>query len=139
LGRLSVDPSRPSSASYSLLDESDSPRLAAVETSAETSADHPLLGSGPGSLAGVSEGAGIRAHLTLLNVAATLGLPALAALAFAVLAIWRQRFRPTNVAIWSGLAGLGIDALTEDVEHFRHVWILLGLADADRRGDVRPP
>jgi O-antigen ligase len=135
LGRLSVDPSKPASASYSLLDESDSPRLAAVESSAETFADRPLLGSGPGSLAGVSEGAGIRAHLTPLNVAATLGLPALAALAFAVLAIWRRRLTPTNVAIWSGLVGLGIDALTEDVEHFRHVWILLGLADADRRDD----
>jgi O-Antigen ligase len=133
LGRLSGDPSKPSSASYSLLDTSDSPRLAAVQTSAETVADHPWLGSGPGSLAGVSEGAGIRAHLTPLNVAATLGLPALGGLAFAVLAIWRQRRRPTNVAIWSGLAGLGLDALVQDAEHFRHVWILLGLADADRR------
>ena len=66
-------------------------------------------------------------------MAATLGLPALAGLAFAVLAIWRQRRRPTNVAIWSGLAGLGLDALVQDAEHFRHLWILLGLADADRR------
>jgi hypothetical protein len=41
------------------------------------------------------------------------------------------------VAIWSGLAGLGLDAIGQDVEHFRHVWIMLGLADADRRGENR--
>ena len=110
-----------------------------VKTSAETFADHPVLGTGPGSLTGDLEGGAIRAHLTPLNVAATVGAPALAALAFAVLAIWRQRRRPTNVAIWSGLAGLAVDALVEDAEHFRHVWILLGLADADRRDDAPPP
>jgi hypothetical protein len=138
VGRLSIDPSAPTSASYSLLDTSDSPRLASIEASAETLADRPLVGSGPGSLAGEADGAGLRAHLTPLNVAATLGLPALAALAFAIGAIWRQRRRPTNIAIWSGLAGLGIDSLSQDAEHFRHVWILLGLADADRRPDAPP-
>jgi hypothetical protein len=30
------------------------------------------------------------------------------------------------------LAGLGLDGLGQDVEDFRHVWIALGLADADR-------
>jgi O-antigen ligase len=139
VGRLNIDPSAPTSASYSVLDTSDSPRLAAVETSGETVGDRPLVGSGPGSLAGESEGAGIRAHLTPLNVAATLGLPALAALAFAIGAIWHQRRRPTNIAIWSGLAGLGIDSLSQDTEHFRHVWIMLGLADADRREDTPDP
>ncbi len=141
VGRLSVDPSAASPASYSLLNASDSPRLTAIETSAETFADHPVLGLGPGSLAGerLSGDEGIRAHLTPLNVAATMGLPALAALVFAIAAIWHERRRPTNIAIWSGLAGLGVEALASDVEHFRHVWILLGLADADRRASRKRP
>jgi small-conductance mechanosensitive channel len=74
-----------------------------------------------------------RAHLTPLNVAATLGLPALVALSVFVALLWRERRRPTDVAIWSGLAGLALDALAQDVEHFRHVWILLGLAAASTR------
>jgi len=139
LGGLTIDPSKPWAASYALLDTSQSARLETVKTSAETFADHPVLGTGPGSLTGDLEGGAIRAHLTPLNVAATVGAPALAALAFAVLAIWRQRRRPTNVAIWSGLAGVAVDALVEDAEHFRHVWILLGLADADRRDNAPPP
>ena len=82
----------------------------------------------------------IRAHFTPLNVAATMGLPAFAALVGLIVALWRQRRRPTDVTIWSGLAGLGVDAIGQDVEHFRHVWIMLGLADADRReGRRRTP
>ena len=61
-----------------------------------------------------------------------MGLPALAMLVGLIVALWRGRRRPTDVAIWSGLAGLGVDAIGQDVEHFRHVWIMLGLADADR-------
>jgi hypothetical protein len=66
-------------------------------------------------------------------VAATLGLPALAALVFLVVVLWRERRRPTSLAIWTGLLGLGIDGLGQDIEHFRHVWALIGLADAERR------
>ena len=48
-------------------------------------------------------------HLTPLNVAATLGLPALLGLAFAVFALWCARARPTDLATWGMLAGLGLD------------------------------
>ena len=67
-----------------------------------------------------------------MNVAATLGLPALAALTFLFVSLWRNRRRPTPLATWSGFAGLAIDALAQDVEHFRHVWVLVGVADAQR-------
>ena len=75
------------------------------------------------------------AHLTPLNVAATLGLPALAGLALAVVALWRARSRPTDLATWGMLAGLALDGLGQDVEDFRHVWVALGLADAGREGE----
>ena len=75
-----------------------------------------------------------RAHLTPLNIAATMGLPALAAFAFLILTLWRNRRRPTPIATWSGMAGLTVDALAQDVEHFRHVWAMIGFADADRSG-----
>jgi hypothetical protein len=52
-----------------------------------------------------------------------------------IAALWRARRHPTDVTIWSGLVGLGVYAIGQDVEHFRHVWIMLGLADADRRED----
>ena len=100
----------------------------------ETSADHPLLGTGPGSLPGEAEGYGRRqAHNTPVGVAATLGVPALLALMALLALTWRDRSRPTNRATWGGLAGLGIDGLGQDVEHFRHVWVLIGVAWAQRR------
>src|SRR3954454_5009761 len=97
--------------------------------SSETAGDDPLLGEGPGTL---SPGDRSRAHFTPLNVAATLGIPALLMLTALVLALWRGRRRPTPIATWSGLAGLAMDGLGQDIEHFRHVWVLLGVADADR-------
>jgi hypothetical protein len=81
----------------------------------------------------VNRGLPFRAHFTPLNVAATMGLPALAALVFLVVVLWRERRRPTPIATWSGLAGLAIDGLAQDIEHFRHVWVMVGLADADRK------
>jgi len=71
-------------------------------------------------------------------VAATLGLPALAGLALAVWALWRARARPTDLATWGMLAGLGLDGLGQDVEDFRHVWVALGLADDGRDTPERP-
>jgi hypothetical protein len=71
-------------------------------------------------------------------VAATLGLPALVALVGLIWSLWHARRRPTDVTIWSGLAGLGLDAIGQDVDHFRHIWIMLGLADGDRREDPEP-
>lgn len=109
-----------------------SSRLEAALTSLATLAAHPLLGTGPGTSPGHRGGLPFDAHLTPLNVAATLGLPALAGLVLVVLALWRGRSRPTDLATWGMLAGLGLDGLGQDVEDFRHVWVALGLADAGR-------
>jgi hypothetical protein len=113
-----------------------STRVEAATSSMRTLAAHPLAGSGPGSSPGLKGGLAFDAHLTPLNVAATLGLPALLGLAFAVFALWRARARPTDLATWGMLAGLGLDGLGQDVEDFRHVWVALGMADAGR-GDAR--
>jgi hypothetical protein len=112
-----------------------SPRLEAATTSLQTLAAHPLLGTGPGTSPGRRGSLPFDAHLTPLNVAATLGLPALLGLAFAFFALWRARSRPTDLATWGMLAGLGLDGLGQDVEDFRHVWVALGLADAGRRDE----
>ena len=56
------------------------------------------------------------AHCTPLNVAATLGLPALAGFALIPFALWRSRSRPLDRATWGMLAGLALDALGQDVE-----------------------
>jgi hypothetical protein len=107
-------------------------RLQPITTSFDTLVKHPILGLGPDSITGHFELEPLRPHFTPLDVAATMGLPALVALVGLVWALWRARRRPTDLAIWSGLAGLGLDALGQDAEHFRHIWIMLGLADADR-------
>jgi hypothetical protein len=109
-------------------------RLQSATTSLETLLAHPLVGSGLGSSPGRRGSLAFDAHLTPLNVAASLGLPALAGLAFAVFCLWRGRARPTDLALWGMLAGLALDGLGQDVEDFRHVWVALGLADAGRAG-----
>lgn len=129
VGHLEFDPTRPSTISYTVPDPSN--RRETVDESWETLKSHPLLGAGPGALTG----GGQRAHLTPLNVAATVGLPALLFLAAAVFLLWRRRPRPTDVALWSGLAGLALDGLAQDVEHFRHVWVMVGLAAASVAAD----
>ncbi len=129
VGNLRLDPVRPWRASLSPL---PSPRLVAAETAFETLRAHPWLGSGPGSSPGRREGLPFDAHLTPLNVAATLGLPALASLALSALALWAVRSRPTDRVSWGMLAGIALDGLAQDVEDFRHVWVALGLADAGR-------
>jgi small-conductance mechanosensitive channel len=50
-----------------------------------------------------------------------------------VVVLWRERRRPTSIATWTGLLGLAVDGLAQDIEHFRHVWVMIGLADAERR------
>lgn len=114
-----------------------SPRLEAATTSLETLAAHPLVGTGPGTSPGRRGSLPFDAHLTPLNVAATLGLPALLGLAFVAFALWRGRSRPTDLATWGMLAGLGLDGLGQDVEDFRHVWVALGFADAGRRDEEK--
>jgi hypothetical protein len=124
---LSVDPLRPATTPAGI-----NGRLADIESAPSVIAEHPLLGKGPGSLTAVWHGDPRRPHFTPLNVAATTGIPSLLALTALIVILWRRRSRPTNMAIWSGLLGLGLDGLVQDVDHFRHVWIMLGLADADR-------
>src|SRR4029453_12526853 len=92
--------------------------------------ERPLSGSGPGNSPAHLRGLPFESHLTPLSVAATLGLPAFVAFAAMLWFLWRDRPRPTDVVLWSGLAGLALDALTEDVEDFRHIWVLMGLGAA---------
>ena len=63
-----------------------------------------------------------------------MGLPALVALVAMLVALWRGRSRPTDRVTWAGLAGLGVEGLGQDMEHFRHVWVMIGLAAAGPAG-----
>jgi O-antigen ligase len=131
VGRIHLDPTRPSTITYEVPDPGN--RREAFDTGLDTLADHPLTGKGPGTFVSRNRGLPFRAHFTPLNAAATMGLPALAALVFLVVVLWRERRRPTPIATWTGLLALFVDGLAQDVEHFRHVWVMIGLADADRR------
>jgi hypothetical protein len=134
LVNVTFDPLRP----WDLrLREGPSVRLQSVTTSFETLLAHPVLGTGPGTSPGTRGLLPFDAHLTPLNVAATLGLPALAGILLALAALWRSRPRPTDLATWGMLAGIGLDGLGQDVEDFRHVWVALGLADAGRPREGR--
>jgi len=115
--------------------EGPSVRLQSATTSFAALLAHPVVGTGPGTSPGRRGVLPFDAHLTPLNVAATLGLPALGGLALAVLALWRSRSRPTDLATWGMLAGLALDGLGQDVEDFRHVWVALGLADGGREAE----
>jgi hypothetical protein len=125
VGRLHLDPTRPQDASYTVPDPGN--RREAASTSWATLRRHPIAGKGPGSYPGLNRGQPFRAHLTPLNIAATVGLPALAALMGFLTVLWRRRRRIADIALWSGMVGLALDALAQDIEHFRHVWLLLGL------------
>lgn len=125
LWRPVINPLRPFEARFENVSSS---RFEAATTSLKTIVSHPILGSGLGTNPGLYRGVPFDSHLTPVNIAATLGLPALSALSFLVVLIWRRRDRPTELAIWGGLAGLALDGLAQDVEDFRHVWVLLGLA-----------
>jgi hypothetical protein len=129
VGRPHLDPTRPSTISYDVPDPGG--RRASFETGLDTLADHPITGKGPGTYVSLNDGRPFRAHFTPLNVAATLGPPALAALVFLVVVLWRERRRPIPLATWTGLLGLALDGLAQDIEHFRHVWVMLGMADAE--------
>ncbi len=126
---LSLDPTRLLEARFL---ETPSPRRQALVSSLATLRDHPWLGTGPGSSPGTRDGAPFDAHCTPLNVAATLGLPALAGLALVAVGRWRGRPRPTDLATWGMLAGFALESLVHDVEDFRHVWMALGLAAVPR-------
>jgi hypothetical protein len=137
LGRLHLDLAHPSAVSY----DATYPhwRRETIDTSLHTLASHPVAGTGPGSLPGIDTGEPARAHLTPLNIAATMGLPALAAFIFLIAVLWRDRRRPTPIATWSGMAGLAVDGLAQDIDHFRSTWLMIGFADADRREPAEDP
>jgi hypothetical protein len=125
---LVLDPTHPFAAR--LEDPVDWGRWLTLKPALTTMAHRPLFGCGLGRSPAEHDGVVFDAHLTPLNIAATLGLPALAAAAAVVVLAWRGRPRPTNVALWSGALGIALDALAGDVEDFRHVWVLLGLLAA---------
>src|SRR5262249_52816304 len=125
---VSLAPTRPADAR--VLD-TPSPRRQALLSSLDTLAAHPWLGTGPGSSPGLRDGQPFDAHLTLLNVAATLGLPALVGFVLVPIGFWRRRPRPTHLATWGVLAGLPLQSLGNDIEDSRHVWVASGSAAAD--------
>jgi hypothetical protein len=108
----------------------------------ERAVGHPLWGVGPdqpAALVGWPRAADPvvpwDAHSTLLDLAATRGLPAAALfLATAVLA-WRAGGRVLRAC----LAAVLFDALTIDAADFRHVWLLLGLCAAARGARAARP
>jgi hypothetical protein len=130
LWNVALDPTRPWDAR---LRPEPSSRREALLSAGLTLADHPFTGTGPGTSPGSCGGVPCDAHFTPLNVAATLGLPALAALLAVPILLWRRRSRPSDLAVWGGLAGMALDALAQDVEDFRHLWVLFGLAAAAGR------
>jgi O-Antigen ligase len=123
---LTLDPLRPSSST-----SDTNPRLALIESATRSLANHPLVGTGPGTVAASWQGEPLRAHFTPLNIAVTTGLPSLVLLSWLIAVLWRRRRRPIDFPLWTGALALGIDGLTQDVEHFRHTWMILGLLDAD--------
>lgn len=123
----SINPARPFDVRF---ENSASSRFQAATSSLKTLVSNPILGSGLGTSPGLSRGVPFDSHLTPLNIAATLGLPALVVVSFLITSLWRGRCRPTDLAIWGGLAGLALDGLAQDIEDFRHVWVMIGLAGA---------
>jgi hypothetical protein len=129
-----INPTHPLDAHFQSVASS---RLQAATTSLVAVVRHPLLGSGLGTSPAQYNGAPFDSHCTPLNIAATLGLPTLVVFSMLIASLWRRRTRPIDLAIWGGLAGLALDGLAQDVEDFRHVWVMLGLAGANK--PVRTP
>jgi hypothetical protein len=127
VGSLHLNPADPSSVSYAV-PGSHNTRRENFTSSLTTLGDHPVFGVGPGALPGLNlTGALWRPHFTPLNVAATVGIPALLALSAMFWLLWRTRRRPTDIALWSALAGMALDGLVGDIDHYRHLWVLVGL------------
>lgn len=128
-----VDPTRPFEAR--LLSE-PGPRRIALLSAAATAVENPLHGCGLDCHPAQVRGIPMDAHFTPVNVAAVLGLPGLAALLWVIGRVWRERARPADIAVWCALLAVAIEALATDVEDFRHVWILFGLAMASLNGSA---
>ncbi len=133
IGRFHVNLHAGSAVSYVVPDPGN--RREAFVTSLHTLEHHPLVGIGPGALPGINAGQPFRAHFTPLNIAATLGLPALIMFLAMLWLLWRDRRRPTDLAYWSALAGMALDGLAQDVDHFRHLWVMFGLVGSNRPTD----
>jgi hypothetical protein len=113
-----------------------------AESALRTIADHPLFGVGPSALPATAGWPGPQdaalawhAHSTPLDIAATLGLPALLAFAVLVVGGLRRADGLMRILLWATV----FDALTVDVENFRHVWLLMGLVTAMQRSSPLPP
>lgn len=127
LWSLSFNPARPLDTHFKNVPEG---RRESAVSSLRMVAKHPLVGTGVGTIPGTNQGNEMDAHLTPLNIAATMGLPALMGFVWIFVALWRGRERPmsaASVAVWSGLAGMMLDGLAQDVEDFRHLWVLMGV------------
>ncbi len=91
IGRFHADLHTASPITYTVPDPGN--RREAFVTSLHTLEHHPLVGIGPGALPGVNAGQPFRAHFTPLNIAATLGLPALIMFLAMLWLLWRDRRR----------------------------------------------
>lgn len=130
---LSLDPAHP--LRTHIVDRPGT-RLRTWTTAWASFESHPLFGTGPGSRPARKLDEPFEAHFTPLNIAATLGVPALCGFLLILFGLWRARGRPTDPALWGMLAGLGLDALVSDVEDFRHLWVAFGLAAASGKSDL---
>jgi hypothetical protein len=122
-GTLSFNPAEPWAVEWTAEPSTRGQLLASAATTLTT---HPWLGLGPGAASATMNGLPWEAHFTPLNVAATIGIPGLVAFLAIPLVLWRARARPTDLAIWGAVLALLIDGLAQDIEDFRHLWILLG-------------
>jgi len=132
----SINPAHPLDLSFQSVDSS---RHQGATSSLGTLLHHPLFGGGLGTSPGQYRGAPFDSHLTPLNIAATLGLPALISFVFLITIAWRRRLRPTDLCVWGGLAGLALDGLAQDIEDFRHLWVAIGLSGATRGTQEHEP
>ncbi len=126
LWKPALDPTQPFSIHFDTTTQTS--RYQALTSALHTVVRSPFWGSGPGTHPGFYLGQPFDAHMTLVNIAATLGLPALAVFAALMSIIWRKRSRPVDLALWGGFVGLALDGLGQDIEDFRHLWVMIGLA-----------
>ena len=119
-----INPVRPFDIGF---EQVDSSRKQAALSALATVVRKPLFGSGLGTSPGEYHGAPFDSHCTPINIAATIGLPALITFSFLIASLWRRR-RPIDLALWGGLAGMAVDGLAQDIEDFRHLWVMIGLA-----------
>jgi len=68
-----------------------------------------------------------------------MGVPSLATFVALLVILWRARGHPINVALWSGMAAMLPDGLTQDIEDFRHRWVMVRLIDAESRSNRTAP